>query len=173
MCIPYGRRAVPRAALLIAPPGLTIEADIDRRRTLDRWENLPRSPPLEDTTPGRSRQPFGAPWPAESGRGQGGAVKLADAAQKLGCVFDPDRWMGGQPPPGPPDGGPLPTRVALLEHEQHDRQRVLGVDSSTSSLPPRPQRDRGDRWPRPGRRWGTGPSNACRRRPPCAASAAR
>ena len=26
-------------------------------------------------------------------------------------------------------GGPLPTRVALLEHEQDDRQRVLGVDS--------------------------------------------
>ena len=37
--------------------------------------------------------------------------------------------MGGQPPPGPPDGGPLPTRVVLVEHEEHDRQRVLGVDS--------------------------------------------
>ena len=44
-------------------------------------------------------------------------------------MFDPDRWMGSQPPPGPPDGGPLPTRVVLVEHEEHDRQRVLGVDS--------------------------------------------
>ena len=98
--------------------------DAGRRRNL-----LPRSPPLEHRRRAAPASHAEHHRHLRPGEVRGRAVKLADAPKKLGRVFDPDRWMGGQPPPSPPDGGPLPTRVALLEHEQDDRQRVLGVDS--------------------------------------------
>ena len=78
---------------------------------------------------GRSRQPCGAPSPSATGRGQGTSRQARRCTEEARLRVR-SRSMGGlHSLPGPPDGGPLPTRVALLEHEQDDRQRAHRVDA--------------------------------------------
>ena len=60
------------------------------------------------------------------------AVEVGERPDQLSRELEPGSWAIGKPPADPPHCGAFPSRVVLGDHQQDQREGVLGVDYCSS-----------------------------------------